>query len=89
MCRSWFVGAILAIGTASTEAAAYSVDDAVAYALTRNPSPAAACEQVSVAEARTRGAEGMDEGKAIRIAIAKSKEWARMRSARVRQRLRQ
>lgn len=26
-------------------------------------------------------AEGMDEGKAIRIAIAKAKEWARARSA--------
>lgn len=51
------IGAILALAVARAEADAYSVDDAVAYALAHNPSIAAARERASAANARTRAAE--------------------------------
>ena len=50
-------GAVLALLVARAEADAYSVDDAVAYALTHNPGLGAVREQANAADARARAAE--------------------------------
>jgi outer membrane protein len=54
------VAAILALAFGCAHADAYSVNDAVAYALAHNPSLGAAREQASAADARARAAQSAD-----------------------------
>jgi uncharacterized protein YdaT len=49
----------------------------------RNLSEAVRCKAIEIANALL--AQGMDEGKAIRIAIAKSRQWALHQGLRVRE----